>query len=144
MTPGGQAGLDVQRQLKRGRRLARHVWAHFKEDRCLEEAASLGYTSLLAMVPLLAVVFGIVSAFPVFDKWSNNLQDFIFSNFLPESGEQIVPYINTFLDSVSGLTLPGTVVLIATALLLMVRIEVAFNRIRRVDRSLRYFFHAIE
>jgi len=127
--------LDVQHHIKRGRRLARHVWAHFKQDRCFEEAASLGYTSLLAMVPLLAVVFGVVSVFPVFEKWSSRLQDFIFRNFLPESGEQIVPHINSFLDSVSSLTLPGTITLILTALFLMVRIEGAFNRIWRVDRS---------
>lgn len=135
MNTAAEAGLDVQLHLKRGRRLARHVWTHFQEDRCFEEAASLGYTSLLAMIPLLAVVFGIVSVFPVFDQWSSRLQVFIFRNFLPETGQQIVPYIDTFLDSVSGLTLPGTITLILTALLLMVRIEVAFNRIWRVDRS---------
>jgi membrane protein len=87
------------------------------------------------MVPLLAVVFGIVSVFPVFSQWSNDLQSLIFDNFLPDTGEQIVPYITTFLDSVSSLTLPGTLVLLVTALLLMVRIEVAFNRIWRVDRN---------
>jgi len=129
------SSLDVQRQLARGRRLARHVWNHFQEDRCFEEAASLSYTSLLSMVPLLAVVFGIVSAFPVFNEWSNRLQSLIFDNFLPDTGEQIVPYINAFLDSVSSLTLPGTLMLVVTALLLMVRIEVAFNRIWRVDRN---------
>lgn len=127
--------LDVQAQVARGKRLARHVWDHFQEDRCLEEAASLSYTSLLSMVPLLAVVFGIVSVFPVFNEWSNNLQSLIFDNFLPDTGEQIVPYINTFLDSVSSLTLPGTLMLLVTALLLMVRIEVALNRIWRVDRN---------
>ena len=127
--------LDVQAQVTRGKRLARHVWEHFQEDRCLEEAASLSYTSLLSMVPLLAVVFGIVSVFPVFNEWSNNLQSLIFDNFLPDTGEQIVPYINTFLDSVSSLTLPGTLLLLVTALLLMVRIEVALNRIWRVDRN---------
>jgi membrane protein len=135
MNTAAPAGLDLQLHLKGVKRLARHVWTHFQEDRCFEEAASLGYTSLLAMVPLLAVVFGIVSVFPVFDQWSKTLQTFIFSNFVPESGAQIAPYIDTFLDSVSGLTLPGTVTLILTALLLMVRIEVAFNRIWRVDRN---------
>ena len=135
MSKRSVAGLDLQLQLRRGQRLARHVWAHFRQDRCFEEAASLGFTSLLAMVPLLAVVFAIVSVFPVFDAWSNSLQIFIFRNFLPESGEQIVPYINTFLDSVSALTLPGTITLILTALLLMVRVEAAFNRIWRVDRN---------
>jgi membrane protein len=135
MNDPAPSGLDLGQQLARGKRLARHVWTHFKEDRCFEEAASLGYTSLLSMVPLLAVVFGIVSVFPVFNEWSNSLQAFIFDNFLPDSGEQIVPYINAFLDSVSSLTLPGTLTLIVTALLLMVRIEVALNRIWRVDRN---------
>ena len=129
------SSLDLQRQAVRAKRLARHVWNHFQEDRCLEEAASLSYTSLLSMVPLLAVAFGIVSVFPVFHEWSNRLQSLIFDNFLPDTGEQIVPYINAFLDSVSSLTLPGTVMLLITALLLMVRIEVAFNRIWRVDRN---------
>jgi membrane protein len=127
--------FDIRDQLQKARRLARHVWQHFQEDRCFEEAASLGYTSLLALVPLLAVVFGIVAAFPVFNKWSERLQSFIFDNFMPATGEQIVPYLETFLNSVSSLTLPGTVVLIITALLLMIRIESAFNRVWRVDRS---------
>lgn len=127
--------LDLPRQLFRVKRLLRHVWKHFQEDRCFEEAASLAYTSLLAMIPLLAVVFGIISAFPVFNEWSQSLQAFIFDNFLPATGEQIVPYLNTFLDSISSLALTGTIMLIVTALMLMVRIEVAFNRIWRVDRN---------
>jgi membrane protein len=135
VTETPNVSLDMQLFMVRGKRLARHVWTHFQEDRCIEEAASLSFTSLLSMVPLLAVVFGIVSVFPVFNEWSNALQSFIFDNFLPDTGEQIVPHINAFLGSVSSLTLPGTLVLIVTALLLMVRIEAAFNRVWRVDRN---------
>jgi membrane protein len=135
MSKENPATLDIPLHVKRVNRLTHHVWKHFREDRCFEEAASLSYTSLLAMIPLLAVVFGIIAAFPVFSKWSANLQAFIFDNFLPATGVQIVPYINTFLDSISSLTLPGTIMLIVTALLLMVRIEVALNRIWRVDRN---------
>jgi len=127
--------FDLQSYGKRFKRLMRHVWQHFQEDRCFEEAASLSYTSLLAMVPLLAVIFGVISAFPVFSQFSGKLQSFIFSNFMPAAGEQIEPYLDTFLGSVSSLTLPGTVMLIVTALLLMFRIEVALNRIWRVDRA---------
>lgn len=130
-----KSNLDPQRSARRLKRLLRHVWAHFQEDRCLEEAASLGYTSLLSLVPLLAVAFGIIAVFPVFNEWSDRLQAIIFENFMPSTGEQIVPYLNTFLDSVSKLTLPGIIALIVTALLLLIRIEVAFNRIWRVDRN---------
>jgi membrane protein len=68
----------------------------------------------------------------VFDRWTGELQSFIFENFIPASGEQIQQYISGFLGSVSRLTLPGTFFLILTALLLMMRIEKAFNRIWRV------------
>jgi membrane protein len=124
--------IEMFSDMQRVRNLAAHVWRHFKQDRCFEEAASLGYTSLLAIVPLFAVVFGVASAFPVFDHWVNELQSFIFENFIPASGEQIQSYVTGFLGSVSRLTLPGTFFLILTALLLMMRIERAFNRIWRV------------
>jgi len=131
--------LESFSSMSRVKHLAAHVWRHFGEDRLFDEAASLSYTSLLSMVPLLAVVFGVASAFPVFQQWSEQGQTFIFNNFVPDSGDQIQAYLTGFLDSVGSLTLPGTVFLILTALLLMVRIERAFNLIWRVPtaRSLR-------
>lgn len=121
--------------IPRVRRLAAHVWRHFGEDRLFDEAASLSYTSLLSMVPLLAVVFGVASIFPVFQQWSEQLQAFVFSNFLPASGYQIQLYVAGFLESVGKLTLTGTLFLIVTALLLMVRVERAFNLIWRVPTA---------
>ena len=125
--------------MPRIKRLAAHVWRHFGEDRLFDEAASLSYTSLLSMVPLLAVVFGVASAFPVFQQWGEQLQSFVFDNFVPASGDQIQVYLTGFLDSVGSLTLAGTLILILTALLLMIRIERAFNLIWRVPtaRSIR-------
>jgi membrane protein len=131
--------LESFSSLPQVKRLAAHVWRHFGEDRLFDEAASLSYTSLLSMVPLLAVVFGVASAFPVFQQWSEQLQTFVFSNFVPASGDQIQSYLAGFLESVGRLTLTGTLVLILTALLLMLRIERTFNLIWRVPaaRSIR-------
>ncbi len=131
--------LESFSSIPRVKRLATHVWRHFSEDRLFDEAASLSYTSLLSMVPLLAVVFGVASAFPVFQQLSEQLQTFVFTNFVPTSGDQVQAYLAGFLASVSKLTLPGTLFLILTALLLMVRIERAFNLIWRVPtaRSIR-------
>ena len=130
MTESLATQLDPQQHYRRAKRLLRHVWTHFQEDRSFEEAASLGYTSLLSLVPLLAVVFGIVAAFPVFDEWSQRLQAFIFDNFMTSAGEQIVPYIDKFLSSVSRLTLPGMLALLATALLLLAA-SLAFDLLGR-------------
>ena len=126
---------DMPRHVRHMRTLARHVWKHFKEDRCFDEAASLGYTSLLALVPLLAVIFVVVAAFPVFNEWSDKLQQVLLENLVPTAGKQIGEGLKEFLSSVSSLTLPGTLALILTALMLMFRIEVAFNRIWRVERA---------
>ena len=127
--------LESFSSIPRVRRLAAHVWRHFGEDRLFDEAASLSYTSLLSMVPLLAVVFGVASIFPVFQQWSEQLQTFVFTNFVPASGDQIQSYLSGFLESVGKLTLTGTFVLIITALLLMIRIERAFNLIWRVPTA---------
>jgi len=127
--------LESFSSIPRVRRLASHVWRHFGEDRLFDEAASLSYTSLLSMVPLLAVVFGVASIFPVFQQWSEQLQSFVFSNFVPASGDQIQIYLAGFLESVGRLTLTGTTVLIITALLLMIRIERTFNLIWRVPAA---------
>ena len=135
MTKMTSAQLDPQRHYMRAKRLLWHVWTHFKEDRSMAEAASLAYTSLLSLVPLLAVVFGVTAAFPVFNEWAEQLQDFIVQNFMPSTGEQIVPHLETFLAGVKQLTLPGLVALIVTALLLLIRIEAAFNRIWRVEKQ---------
>jgi len=131
--------LESFSSIPRIKRLAAHVWRHFGEDRLFDEAASLSYTSLLSMVPLLAVVFGVASAFPVFQEWGELLKTFVFTNFVPASGDQIQAYLSGFLESVGKLTLTGTLVLIITALFLMVRIERAFNLIWRVPaaRSIR-------
>jgi len=131
--------LESFSSIARVKRLAAHVWRHFSEDRLFDEAASLSYTSLLSMVPLLAVVFGVASAFPVFQQWSEQVQSFVFDNFIPASGDQIQMYVTGFLNSVGSLTLAGTIILILTALLLMIRIERAFNLIWRVPtaRSIR-------
>jgi membrane protein len=131
--------LESFSSIPRIKRLAAHVWRHFSEDRLFDEAASLSYTSLLSMVPLLAVMFGIASAFPVFQQWSDQLQTFVFSNFVPTSGDQIQDYLTGFLGSVNKLTLTGTLFLIVTALLLIGRVERAFNLIWRVPsaRSIR-------
>jgi len=123
---------SVLTDVQKVRHLAGHVWRHFKEDRCFDEAASLSYTSLLSLVPLLAVVFGIVSAFPVFEQWSDQLKEFLIGNMVPDSGELVEQYLEQFLGSVNKLTLTGTFFLIITALLLMMRIEASLNLIWRV------------
>ncbi len=85
----------------------------------------------------MAVILGVLSAFPVFDYGVEQLQDFIFSNFVPAAGDVVREYLDQFVQRSAGLTGTGTLFLVVTALILISTIERSLNRIWRVDRPRR-------
>ncbi len=113
----------------------RYLGKRFVDDDCMETAGLLCYATLLSLVPLLAVVLSMFSAFSVFDQWSDAAQNFLFKNFVPAAGEVIQKNINQFVQKASTLTAAGIVFLIVTALILMSNIERSLNRIFRVHRA---------
>jgi membrane protein len=117
---------------ERLRAFARFLWQRFLDDKCFETAGALSYTTLFAIVPLLAAVLAIVSAFPVFAEWRDRFSDFIFRNFVPSAGSAVQGLLLQFADNASKLTAVGIVFLLASALMMMASIEDRFNRIWRV------------
>lgn len=107
---------------------------HFANNNCLQQATALSYTTLLSLVPLMAVTLSIFTAFPVFESVSNQIQQFVFENFVPTSGEVVQEYIQKFSDNASKLTGPGILFLMVTSLLMMATIDKALNTIWRVER----------
>ncbi|RKZ93504.1 MAG: virulence factor BrkB family protein [Gammaproteobacteria bacterium] len=105
------------------------VLQRFSQLRCTETASALSYTSLLSLVPLLAVLFAGFSSFSVFQDLFLEIQQFIFSNFIPSSSEQIQEYLHEFVGKASRLTLVGLFGLFAVALMLMWQIDHALNYI---------------
>lgn len=112
-----------------------YLYRRFNADHCLMTATALSYTTLLSLVPLLMVVFSIVSAFPVFDAATATMQDFIFRNFLPAAGETVQQYVTGFMDKAGTLTGVGIIFLVITALMLMNTIDAALNGIWRVRKA---------
>jgi membrane protein len=112
----------------------RYLWQRFWADNCFQYAGALSFTTVFALVPLTVSVFGILSAFPVFEEWSQRLRSYIFTNFVPATGDTIESYLTSFAANASSLTGVGIIFLIVSALLMMYSIEDAFNRIFRVTR----------
>ena len=67
----------------------RFTWKRFLGDRLFEAAGALSFTTVFALVPLTMVVFGVLSAFPVFDEWSASLKAYIFANFVPRAASAV-------------------------------------------------------
>lgn len=120
-----------------GIRFLIYVVQRFGVDRCTERAAALTYTSLLAMVPLLAISFAIFAAFPAFQETRGALQSFVFENFVPGIGSAISGHIERFTQKTGQLTAVGVVFLGVTAVMLLSSINGTFNAIWRVRESRR-------
>ena len=103
----------------------------------IQIATALAYTTLLSMVPLVAVVFSFLGALPGFGGFEDDIRNFVFNNFVPAFGETIDEYLNQFAGKAKQLTLTGVLFLLAIALMLMATIENAFNRIWKVGEKRR-------
>lgn len=114
----------------------RFVQRRFKEDRSTQFAASLTYTTLLALVPVITIALTVFSAFPVFTSLMTQLKLFILSNFVPISAGKIISvYMQQFSEKAANLTALGVVLLGVAAFMLMHTIDQAFNVIWRVRRK---------
>jgi membrane protein len=113
------------------------VALRFYEERGLQVAASLTYTTLLSLVPLFTVALAVSTAFPVFDETVEALQLFVFENFLPDARgiDTIAEQINAFTQNAGRLTAIGIAFFVVTAILLIRTIDDALNAIFRVQRQ---------
>ena len=116
-------------------RFIRLLLARFIADRGLPNAASLTYTTLLSLVPLMTVGLAIFSASPISGKVVDELQDFVFKNFVPASGEIVQQYFQEFSRKASRLSGVGFGFLVVVAVMMMVTIDQAINAIWRVRQK---------
>jgi len=124
------------RGLRQLGRFVFHVAARFSEDRCLQVASSLTFTTLLALVPLVTIALSLISAFPFFSSLGEQIHTFLLENMLPEkAGKVVTAYIEQFSGRAGQLTAIGTAALAVTAFVTMFTIERAFNSIWRVPRQ---------
>ncbi len=109
-----------------------------KNDTIFRVAASLSYTSLIAIVPLLAIGLAIFSAFPVFSSARVQIEEFLMQNFIPSIEQEISQYLTEFVNAAAQLTTIGVVGLAITAILLLSTIENSLNFIFKVTRPRRF------
>jgi len=113
----------------------RFIAVRFDQDRCVQVAASLTFTTLLSLVPLITIALAMFSAFPVFEDFSTQIKTYLVNNLMPDmAGKIITQYMRQFTESAMRLTAVGLLFLAVTAMLLMLTIDHAFNTIWRVSR----------
>lgn len=108
----------------------------FIKDDCPQKAASLTYTTLLSIVPILTVMLAVFSSVPALSEMREQLQTMIYNNLLPSSGAQISHYFDSFAEKSKNLGIIGVIGLFVTTIMTLITIETTFNRIWRTkERS---------
>ena len=102
---------------------------HCKQDKITVSAGHLAYVSLLSLVPFVMVFFTILSAFPAFSDARGELEELIFSSFVPHAGGQVQTYVTEFVNNASGMGAIGILSLMVVALMLISNIDKTLNSI---------------
>jgi len=107
-----------------------------RQERLPQMAGSLSFTTLLSMVPLLAVSLALFTRFPIFDRFEAALERYLLQGLLPEDiARTVLRYLGRFAANAGELTLVGTLFLLVTSIALLLTVENALNQIWGVKRN---------
>lgn len=109
------------------------IFRRFGTENMAQTAAALAFTTLLSLVPLVTLVVSVASLIPYFDVLINRLDAIVLSSLLPAGSAGVInKYIGNFANKARSLTVPGVLMLVVTAFLLMQTIERTFNHLWQV------------
>lgn len=110
------------------------VLRRFSQERVAILAGSLAFTTLLTLVPLAILVFGVAARFEGIGDWIGQARGAIVSSFVPVIGDQVDRQLKTFIDNASSLPSLLLPILGVSVFLLLIEIEVTFNFIWRTEK----------
>ena len=113
----------------------RQIATQFRDDGCTTAAAALTFTTMIAVVPFVAIIYRILSLLPEFKGVGDKITGFIFQTFLPGSSDAVLDKVLEFSARANELTLVGIGVVFVTTMLMLMRMEESFNRIWHVANT---------
>ena len=119
-------------------RLGVNVWHQFMEHKCLQQASSLAFNTLLCLVPLSAVALFLLKTFGLVEDDNSPLIVVLRDNFLPRySAEEIVSELSGFANrNLGGLSVGGFLLFLLVSTMLFMSVEQHFNDIWGARRRL--------
>ncbi len=116
------------------KRYGRLTTNRFKHSHLSQKAAQLTLSSLLAAVPIITIILGILSFTPTLASMQNQLFDLLELHLAPGSSDVVLPYLIQFSEQAKKLPIAGVVVLLLTALLLLNSFEGSVQSIWGIEK----------
>jgi membrane protein len=113
-----------------------HTIRRARQERLLQVAGSLTFTTLLSVVPFLAVSFALFTRFPLFSRFETVLEADLLTSLLPaDIARTVIKYLHRFSANASDLTWIGSLFLVGAAVAMLLTVENAFNQLWSVKRT---------
>jgi len=133
--------IRLKDQPKNSKFIIRHLriillaFRGFDEDKCQLRASALTFWSLLSIVPVVAMIFGIAKGFGFEKMLEVQLQEQMSGN--PEIIEAVLKFANSMLENTKGGLIAGVgvVILFWSVMKVLGNIESSFNDIWEIKRS---------
>jgi len=118
-------------------RFWQRVFINFRNRQGTDAVAILAYTSLVGIVPMLAVMLGLFSVSSYFDSFEDLVMEQVVRNLMPNSQPVIEEYIFRFSQAAASLKGPGLVVMLFTTLMLLWKVDQKLNGLwsHRLERK---------
>lgn len=107
----------------------------FHQNRLTRHAAALTYSTLLAIAPMMALAFSILSIFASLNEVNDSVEQLMNQFLAPGIGDNIKEYIDQFANQAGKLSFVGSIFFFLTAALLISNIEASFNDIFKVRKG---------
>ncbi len=110
---------------------------HFISHECLRSAAALSFTTILSIVPIIALLFFSISQLVSEPANQIIIQDKLLTFFSPRTGEELQSKLLMLAQQASELRTLGLAALLFTTLLALNTVDEAINRIWNIKRCKR-------
>ena len=116
--------------------LAKEIWEGNRDQKLSQIAASLAYTTILSLVPMITIATILIGYLPKVIQVKNAFKTWLLVTYMPGGiNQQVFIYLDQFSAQARGLTLLGIAGLFITAIMTLSVIEKAFNQIFKVHQS---------
>lgn len=111
--------------------------SNLKKEHIHVTAGYLSYVTLMSLVPLMVVMLSVMTAFPIFSDIREMIENFVYQNFVPASGDVVREHITGFVSNASKMSAVAITALFVFAMLLISAIDKCLNKLWRVNEKRR-------
>ncbi|MBW2652648.1 MAG: YihY family inner membrane protein [Deltaproteobacteria bacterium] len=114
----------------------------FYRNRCILWAAALTYTTVFALIPLLAVTFSLFHAFGGLKELEEKIRPLILKVMVPGAQEKLIATIDSLIERLNAgaIGAVGTVLVFLSAIFLIGQLEIILNEIWGLKKHRPFFY----